>query len=197
MAPKGLVFACRVDLAARRVDEFLVSEVSVKVSVVRVQQPGAAHLGQRNDVRVVRDAGIPQLRRHCIHLGVAHVPDEAREHRLPHPLPCRGPLELFEELAPGDQPSAFLVDPLEELRTGGVTFVAEYLAGDVGVNDGVNDGAHGSQPQRPRRLFHEESPVAVRCVEDVARLVEAERVNLHVQGAALEVEDGYVVGLER
>ena len=193
MVPKGLVIACRVDLAAGRIDEFLVSEVPVKVPVVRIEQAGSAHLGQRDDVRVVRDAGIARLHCSCIHLGVVHVPDEAREHRLSHPLPGRGPLEFFEELAPGDQPPAFLVAPLEELRTGGGTFVAEYLAGNVCVND----GAHGSQPQRPRRLFHEEPPVAVRCAEDVARLVEAERMNLHVQGAAFEVEDGYVVGLER
>ena len=46
MVPKGLVIACRVDLAAGRVDEFLVSEVPVKVSVVRVEQARSAHLGQ-------------------------------------------------------------------------------------------------------------------------------------------------------
>ena len=193
MVPEGLVIACRVHLASRRVDESLVSEVPVKTSVVRVEQPGAAHLGQGNDVRVVRDAGIAQFLRPCIHLGLVHTPDEAREQRLPHPLPGRCPLEFFEELAAGDQPVAFLVDPLEELRTGGGTIKAENLAGDIGVNN----GAHGSQPQRPRRLFHEESPVAVRCAEDVAHLVEAERMNMHVQGAAFEVEDGYVVGIER
>ena len=131
----------RVHLAPRPVDQRLVTEVRLKVDVVRVQQPRPADLSGGDDVRIVRTAGVPLLQHpsSAVHRLVVQELDAPGQFRLTTPLPeGLAAIELAPQPTAGHETDPARVDPVEEGPPGRGALRAEHLPSHVGVENGAH-----------------------------------------------------------
>ena len=161
--------------------------------IVGVEEARSAHLRQCDDVGVVRAAGVFKLAGQPVDLVVVFRLDSPRTDTLYKPPSCGRVLRQFATSFPAHgKPSVTLVQPAEECPPRLRLVPAEHLMGHVRVEN----CAHLSEPERFRGLFEEETPVGVGRAEHVSLLVNPEGVDLHIEFAALEEEDGDVVWVE-
>ena len=110
------------------------------------------------------------LVRLCIDLIFILSRDFPSKQALLYPHPSRCSIEFRKQLAPSDQVSTFFLNPFKKLHAGFGTIFTKHLMGDICINN----RAHNSKTQRPPCLFHKETTVIIRCVQNVSQLIQSD-----------------------
>lgn len=186
----------RVHPASRRRNDLWVLEVLRQAHVVGEEKASTRDHRERDDVFIVRrerdgPARCLEFLRHAINFLSIHrrkVPGILKLNEpLAHAVP-RAP-ELLAQMPSDNHRDAPLLNLGSKCLPCGRAAVLPQLACDVRIDD----GAHGSSAERAMQFVEEELSVTLGCAIDVAQTIDRNRMQPHIEVAALEKDDRNVL----